>query len=211
MRKILFVMPALYGGGAEKSLVNLLNLIDYKKYAVDLLLFKQEGLFLTQIPKEVRLLPLTSSLRYAYKFDMGMFGSLSGFKTGMLRLMGTVVCKVLYKEKSWQQRWIKYYKRYLPNLKEEYDIAIGFLEGDASYYVIDKVKAKKKILWIHNDFNEIKKNEDAKIYENYFQKADSIVSISDKCEQILKHKYQELANKFYCFHNLTSSSLLKKM
>ena len=50
MRKILFVMPALYGGGAEKSLVNLLNLIDYKKYAVDLLLFKQEGLFLTQIP-----------------------------------------------------------------------------------------------------------------------------------------------------------------
>ena len=47
MRKILFVMPALYGGGAEKSLVNLLNLIDYKKYAVDLLLFKQEGLFLT--------------------------------------------------------------------------------------------------------------------------------------------------------------------
>ena len=57
MRKILFVMPALYGGGAEKSLVNLLNLIDYKKYAVDLLLFKQEGLFLTQIPKEVRLRP----------------------------------------------------------------------------------------------------------------------------------------------------------
>ena len=51
MKKILFVMPALYGGGAEKSLVNLLNLIDYKKYAVDLLLFKQEGLFLTQIPK----------------------------------------------------------------------------------------------------------------------------------------------------------------
>ena len=46
----------------------------YKKYAVDLLLFKQEGLFLTQIPKEVRLLPLTSSLRYMkkYIFDMSL-------------------------------------------------------------------------------------------------------------------------------------------
>lgn len=43
-----------------------------------------------------------------------------------------------------QQRWIKFYKRYLSNLEEEYDIAIGFLEGDASYYVIDKVNAKKK-------------------------------------------------------------------
>lgn len=179
MKKILFVMPTLYGGGAEKSLVNLLNLIDYKKYAVDLLLFKQEGLFLTQIPKEVRLLPLTASLRYAYKIDMGMFGSLSGVKTGMLRLIGTVVCKVLYKEKARQQRWMKCYKHCLPNLEGKYDIAVGFLEGEASYYVIDKVNAEKKILWIHNDFNEIKKNEDAKIYENYFQKADSVVSISD--------------------------------
>ena len=156
MRKILFVMPALYGGGAEKSLVNLLNLIDYKKYAVDLLLFKQEGLFLTQIPKEVRLLPLTSSLRYAYKFDMGMFGSLSGFKTGMLRLMSTVVCKVLYKEKAGQQRWMKCYKYCLPNLEGKYDIAVGFLEGEASYYVIDKVNAKRKILWVHSNFENIK-------------------------------------------------------
>lgn len=115
---------------------------------------------MTQIPKEVRLLPLTSSLRYAYKIDMGMFGSLSGFKTGMLRLMGTVVCKVLYKEKAGQQRWMKCYKHCLPNLEGKYDIAVGFLEGEASYYVIDKVNAEKKILWIHNDFNEIKKNED---------------------------------------------------
>ena len=195
MRKILFVMPALYGGGAEKSLVNLLNLIDYKKYAVDLLLFKQEGLFLTQIPKEVRLLPLTVSLRYAYKIDMGMFGSLSGFKIGMLRLLGTVVCKVFYKEKAGQQRWVKCYKHCLPNLEGNYDIAVGFLEGEASYYVIDKVNAEKKILWIHNDFNEIKKNEDAKIYESYFQKADSVVSISDKCVQILEVPEYE-KNKF---------------
>ena len=54
MKNILFVMPSLGSGGAEKSLVNLLNLIDYEKYAVDLLLFKREGLFLSQIPKEVR-------------------------------------------------------------------------------------------------------------------------------------------------------------
>ena len=55
MKKILFVMPSLDSGGAEKSLVNLLNIIDYKKYDIDLLLLKQEGLFLDQIPKEVNL------------------------------------------------------------------------------------------------------------------------------------------------------------
>ena len=140
-----------------------------------------------------------------------MFSSVSGVKAGILRGTSTFICKCLYKENARQQRWIKFYKRYLPNLEDEYDIAIGFLEGDASYYVIDKVNAKKKILWIHNDFNEIKKYEDAKIYEKYFQKADSVVSISDKCVQILKQNYPALVNKFYCLPNLTSGSLLKKM
>ena len=42
-KKVLFVMPGLYSGGAEKSLVNLLNLLDYSKLDVDLLLFKKEG------------------------------------------------------------------------------------------------------------------------------------------------------------------------
>ena len=182
-------MPSLGSGGAEKSLVNLLNLIDYEKYAVDLLLFKREGLFLSQIPKEVRLLQPTDSLQYAYKIDRGIFSSVSGVKAGILRGTSTFICKCLYKETVRQQRWIKFYKRYLPNLEGEYDIAIGFLEGDASYYAIDKVNAKKKIIWIHNDFNEIKKYEDAKIYEKYFQKADSVVSISDKCVQILKQNY----------------------
>ena len=211
MKNILFVMPSLGSGGAEKSLVNLLNLIDYEKYAVDLLLFKREGLFLSQIPKEVRLLQPTDSLQYAYKIDIGMFSSVSGIKAVILRGTSTFICKCLYKENARQQRWIKFYKRYLSNLEEEYDIAIGFLEGDASYYVIDKVNAKKKILWIHNDFNEIKKYEDAKIYEKYFQKADSVVSISDKCVQILKQNYPAMVNKFYCLPNLTSGSLLKKM
>lgn len=211
MKKILFVMPSLDSGGAEKSLVNLLNIIDYKKYDIDLLLLKQEGLFLDQIPKEVNLLPLTDSLQYAYKINKSMFNSFSGMKLGMLRVMSTFVCKLFYKEKARQQRWIKYYKRYLPNLEGTYDVAVGFLEGDASYYVVDKVVANKKILWIHNDFNEIKKTEEKSIYEEYFYKADNVVSISDKCVQILVQNFPHLKDKFLYLPNLTSSSLLKKM
>ena len=109
MKNILFVMPSLGSGGAEKSLVNLLNLIDYEKYAVDLLLFKREGLFLSQIPKEVRLLQPTDSLQYAYKIDRGMFSSVSGVKAGILRGTSTFICKCLYKENARQQRWIKFY------------------------------------------------------------------------------------------------------
>ena len=49
MKKLLFVMPSMRIGGAEKSLVNLLNLIDLHEYDVSLLLFKPEGDFMQQI------------------------------------------------------------------------------------------------------------------------------------------------------------------
>lgn len=55
MRKILFVIPSMRIGGAEKSLVNLLNLIDLNKYDVNLLMFKPEGDLLQQIPLGVHI------------------------------------------------------------------------------------------------------------------------------------------------------------
>ena len=67
-KKVLFVMPGLYSGGAEKSLVNLLNLLDYSKLDVDLLLFKKEGLFMNQVPSEVNILNIPISLKYSYNY-----------------------------------------------------------------------------------------------------------------------------------------------
>ena len=69
MMKILFVIPSMRIGGAEKSLVNLLNLMDLNEYDVSLLLFKPEGDFLQQIPSGVHILETDPSLFYAYKLD----------------------------------------------------------------------------------------------------------------------------------------------
>lgn len=66
MKKLLFVMQSLYNGGAEKSLVNLLNELPENKYEVDLLLFRQEGMFLSQVPKWVRILKTPDTLRLLY-------------------------------------------------------------------------------------------------------------------------------------------------
>ena len=38
MRRILFIMPALPGGGAEKVLIDILKNFDYSKYQLTLLL-----------------------------------------------------------------------------------------------------------------------------------------------------------------------------
>ena len=44
-KRLLFVIESLVCAGAEKSLVTLLNLLDYSKYEVDLQLFSYGGEF----------------------------------------------------------------------------------------------------------------------------------------------------------------------
>ena len=208
MRKILFVIPSMRIGGAEKSLVNLLNLIDLNKYDVNLLMFKPEGDLLQQIPSGIHILETEPSLFYAYKCDKNVFSHKSGIRSEILRILSTGICKILYGDRARQKRWIDFYRPLLPKHMGEYDVAIGYLEGDASYYVIDKVNAKRKILWVHSNFENIKKNEDAAAYKEYFCKANRVVSISDKCVQILQDNYPDMKNKFMFLPNLTSSVVL---
>ena len=201
-------MPSMRIGGAEKSLVNLLNLIDLNEYDVNLLLFKPEGDFLQQIPSGIHILETDPSLFYAYKWDKRVFNYKSGICSAMLRIFSTGICRILYGNYARQRRWIKFYKPILPRHKGDYDVAIGYLEGDASYYVIDKVNAKRKILWVHSNFDNIKKNEEASVYGGYFRKADKVVSISEKCVQVLQNNYPNIKNKFVYLPNLTSSDVL---
>ena len=63
-KKLLFVIESLTLGGAEKSLVTLLNLLDYSKYDVDLLLFAQGGAFQQLLPQKVNLLPMPEYFSY---------------------------------------------------------------------------------------------------------------------------------------------------
>lgn len=208
MKRILFVIPSMRIGGAEKSLANLLNLIDLNEYDINLLMFKPGGDLLQQIPSGIHILETDPSLFYAYKCDKNVFSCKAGVQSEILRIFSTGVCKILYGNCARQKRWTKFYKALLPKLDSEYDVAIGYLEGDASYYVIDKVNAKRKILWVHSNFDNIKKNEDASIYKEYFREADKVVSISNKCVQVLQDNYPDMRNKFVFLPNLTSSVVL---
>lgn len=66
MKKILFVIPTLRDGGAERSLVNLLCELPKDVYEIDLLLFKMQGTFLPQVPKNVNILEQPTILKKLY-------------------------------------------------------------------------------------------------------------------------------------------------
>ena len=81
MKRILFVIPSMRIGGAEKSLTNLLNLIDLNEYDINLLMFKPGGDFLQQIPSGIHILKTDPSLFYAYKCDKNVFSCKAGIRS----------------------------------------------------------------------------------------------------------------------------------
>lgn len=204
MKKLLFVMQSLYNGGAEKSLVNLLNELPENKYEVDLLLFRQEGMFLSQVPKWVRILKTPDTLRLLYS-PLQRAGKYKGVK-----LFGTIRSRIEERNirSSVAYRWMHSYNRRIEKVTEKYDVAIAYISGEVLYFVGDKVDADKKIVWIHNDYKSA--SHPQKYDYKYLKEMDGIVSISDECVNILKEVFPEFTDKIYNIANITSAEVTRK-
>lgn len=211
-KKLLFVIPNLGAGGAEKSLVNLLNVIDSKKYSVDLFLFYHSGLFFNQLPAFVKILP-TSKLLQTFQKPLlqSVFHYLRNgqFALAINRINFT---KVQYfrsnKSRAEQDSW-QYKSKAFENLPEKYDVAIGFLEKSSIYFVVEKVHATKKIGWMHNDYNALGMNIDFDAL--FFKNLTYLITVSDECADVLRSNFPTEKDKVIVIHNITSSSLVKKM
>lgn len=211
-KKILFVMNNLNCGGAEKALISLLEIIDYSKYDVDLFLFKHVGIFINKLPKEINLLPEPVNYKY---FDMPITQSLAelinigDFRTAFSRGVLGYLAKTEKNGAIIEQKLWRHMSRSIDEIKNEYDVAIGFLEKSPVYFCVDKVKAKQKIGWIHTDYSKLGINYNKE--KEYLGKLDYIVTVSEELVNILKGNFPEFEEKITCIHNIVSSKMIKKM
>lgn len=204
MKKLLFVMTGMYNGGAERSLVNLLNEIPEDKYKVDLLLFKREGLFLNQIPEYVNIIEPSEAMRRLY-------GPISRCGSYLpVKLLGNAVSRIREHRRSSARayRWHHWYSRWIPNLETHYDTAIAFISGEVLFYLDEKVSADKKLVWIHNDYRAA--HHPKKYDYAHLNNMDGIVSISEQCVKILKEEFPEFQDKIHYLPNITSSSVIRR-
>ncbi|HBE81132.1 MAG TPA: glycosyltransferase [Firmicutes bacterium] len=213
MKKLLFVISDLKIGGGERSLVNLLNLFDFGKYQVDLLLFKREGILIKQIPKEVNIIQTPRTLWYAFnRADINSFKHFDTVFAVIVRLFGTGVTRAIFRNninQSKQYRWHWFYKYVIKKMESSYEAVVAYMNNESMYYIAEKITCKNKIAWIHSDYNSLKY--DRWVDKQYFGNFKYIVSISDECVNVLKENFPEFINKFICIPNLTASSVIKRM
>ena len=63
-KKVLFIINEMINGGGQRSLINLLEMMDYNRFEVDLLLFKEQGEFMDIIPEQVNLVATEKNIQY---------------------------------------------------------------------------------------------------------------------------------------------------
>ena len=70
----------------------------------------------------------------------------------------------------------------IENNPKEYDIAISYAQGVPTFYVADKVKAKKKYAWVNVSYrlDEKEKEFQKKFYDQY----NNIVAVSHSTKEI---------------------------
>lgn len=66
-KRLAVFLPGLYGGGAERTMLNLAQGFAGQGYAVDLVLAQAEGPYLAQVPESVRLIELNARHRNAWR------------------------------------------------------------------------------------------------------------------------------------------------
>ena len=200
-KRLLFVIDSLHSGGAEKSLVSLLSLIDYNNFDVDLLLFKKSGLYLPLVPKQVNILDIPNYFKNSNK----------EFKNKIAKIKNSILIRIPnYKNKyHGAQITAKNILKVVDRQSTKYDVAIAYSQGFPTYYVADKVEATKRICWINTDYKKAGYN--PKFDRKYYEKYDYMVAVSEKNKEVLEKVYPEFKDKIKVIYDIISTELVREM
>lgn len=213
MKRIIVFSHAMELGGAERALLGLLEKIDYKKYKVDLFLMRHEGELLSYIPKQVHLLkeiPEYSCLAVPIS-DVIKKGQLL---IALGRIWGKYCAKKQVKKLGLPRENAvaleyshKYTCAFMPHIGNgEYDLAISFLTPH--YFVLNKVSAKKKLAWIHTDYQKVKVDSISEL--KMWGKYDYIASISEDVTESFLSVFPTLRSKIRLIKNMMPTLCIEK-
>ncbi len=214
MKKIFIATHWMEIGGAERSLLGLLDSIDYSEYSVDLFLCRHTGDFLKYIPKEVNLLKEDKKAAdIAVPIKQVIINKNYDIAFGRLKSkIVTKIYNIMHKSEKVNiveiENSNRYTYKYLRDISCHitYDLAISFLEPH--YIVANKVKAKKKIAWMHTDYSAISLNikEGYKVWSNY----DNIIAISEECKNSFANIFPNLKDRILIIENIISTNLINR-
>ncbi len=211
--RILIAMHYMELGGAESALLGLLQAHDSGKADIDLFLYDHVGELMHYIPSSINLLP---------KIDA--YSMLERPISELLRkgywgvAWGRTVARYFAKQEKKNNKeklddisvyyYIsKYASPFLPKINPsvEYDLAISFLQPHL--YVLKKVRARKKLAWLHTDYSKVFVSRKE---EEVWSQFDYIAAISEEVGHSFVSRFPSLSSKIMPIENILSSKFIRE-
>lgn len=197
-KKIIFVTKALWIGGIETALINLLNHFNYNKYDVTLLVLHGELNLLGQVRPECRVLVAdrggknTFSKKYEYEWLYHLTED-SANPSIFHKIMMWSVPIIKWIE---NELYIRYVRKAMK--EERYDVAIIYSDVVAEIG-IRSINANRFLMFYHH-------GKMRHVYHDRiaYQKCDNIIAVSNNQANELKKYVPQAARKIVSIHNLTN-------
>ena len=210
---ILIFSQAMELGGVERSLLGLLDSIDYDRYDVDLFLMRHSGELMPYLNPKAKLLPEIP--QYA-SLAVPMVSLLRSGQIGVLcgRLKGKLAAKHFDKRHPGSKPSVtaltyshKYTLSAMPQISDKtYDLAISFLTPH--YFARERVKAKKYAAWIHTDYTALSFDRSAEIA--MWREYDAICGVSEQVTAAFDAEFPELSHLTETVENILPKNLIER-
>ena len=211
--RILILMHYMELGGAESALLGLLQSVDADRVEVDLFIYDHRGELMRYVPTDkVRLLPEIQGYKMIERplkecVSVGQWG----VALGRLLAKKTVERSPVPEGRADIRIYTRIadcVERFLPKIQPdvEYDLAISFLMPHN--YVINKVRAKKKLGWIHTDYSTV--YVDVKREAPVWSQLDYIASISEDVGKMFVETFPMLKEKLISIENILCYDFIRK-
>lgn len=202
-KKLLFILGNLESGGVSKSFVNLMNTLDREKFDVTAFICSKSGdVYGQYLPKDLLVL-YNQDIADLYQGIAGLTKLLKRFRLilfigSLLRLFFSLVSKSLAG---------RLMARLMPVIsKDEFDLIVDYNGQQQLYYMVDKLRGKKKISFFHNDYS--KWSYYYKADKKYYPKVDGIYTISEICAEALRQYFPDCKDKIGVIENIISPKVL---
>ncbi len=212
-KKILFVVNTMGRAGAERALLELLKKMDSREYDIFLYVLMGQGELIRELPAYVKLLNSETSclsvLSKEGRRRMTKTVFRAFFHNGkLLRKLRSVMRGIGSKKLQISKLLWRLISDGAERFNVEFDLAAAWLEGGSAYYVADHVKAAKKCVFIHIDYESAgyTRKMDQKCYEEF----DRIFTVSDEVKEHFQAFYPEYESKIKVFNNIINQEMIRR-
>lgn len=208
MKKVLFISLPLVMGGTEKALVEMLRAIPQDEYEIHLGLLGDYEYSLQQIPAGIHY----HDLRY-YPFSNKTFliSLIKSFK--WIDAIGFIISVIKSKVAGSYYSCYKYRYKDIPMIECRFDLAVAYkgYSNDCVYFLFEKVQARSKCVWIHEDVLKQPNHGSIKMIEKFHNQLSRVFLVSDDAKRHFSIAFPNLVDKTETFYNiLPVESILQK-